>query len=938
MTQLFDHPYAPFLSLVSKPTRYTGSEHGIVRKDWNSVDVRVCLAFPDIYDIGMSHLGYRILYKILNDAPRVLAERCYTPWIDMQEQLRKHGLPLASLESVRPLRDFDVVGFSLQFELTYTNILLMLEMGGIPLRGQERGEDDPLVIAGGPVATHAEPMAPFFDAILVGDGEEAALEIARTWIETKKQGLCRRDRLRRLARIVGVYVPSLYETVAEPKTGFWVVKAPADSDVPFPVERRLVPDINAYPFPDDFPVGGPEAIFDRMSIEVARGCTEGCRFCQAGMIYRPVRERDPNQVIETVERALQKSGQDEVSLTALSTADVSCISPLIKRLVEKTAPERVSLSVASLRAYGLAEELLDDMRKVRTAGLTFAPEAGTQRMRDVINKNVTEAQLMETAERVFSRGFDRMKLYFILGLPTEQDEDVLGIAEVGQNALAVGRRLGKRPTVTVSVSVHVPKPHTPFQWCAMDDLEEVQRKQGLLRSALRGRKGITLRLHDSTTSELEGVLARGDRRLADVIERAYKGGAFFDSWDDQFKKDVWVEAFAHFQIDTSPFLSTLPLDARLPWDHIDVGLEDGFLAREYRKALQSRLSPPCGKAKGMFVHHTNVAEASEDARKLVCYDCGIACDLTRMRSQRVGFLQHMGAQEPGQRASLPVLREPDEKKKLRPESYRPPRSGSTPVRVRLHYKKAGPSALLGHLDFIRELPRVVRRAGVRTAYTEGFHPKPDMSFAPALALGVASLGEYVDLKLIDPPPPRELVDALNAAASAGLAFFDAALLGLNDPGLAKIIDEAEYLVAFSDDALLATGRGATGNEVLQALLAEYRARPDVFVERDAKGIKRKIDVRAGVTELRPATDAEQTALAMAGVIGRVSCLCLRVPLSAGGAVRVREVVEALSVGADLPHIAVRTALLGAGRSPLELGAHRRVSPPAVLGGALGLTP
>ncbi|HXS18547.1 MAG TPA: TIGR03960 family B12-binding radical SAM protein, partial [Polyangiaceae bacterium] len=591
---------------------------------------------------------------LLNDHPRILAERCYTPWLDMIAQLSKRGLPLASLESVRALREFDVVGFSLQYELTYTNILLMLDLGGVPLRASERGEDDPLVIAGGPVATHAEPMAAFFDAILVGDGEEAAAEMALSWVDAKRQGLSRSERLRRLAQTAGVYVPQLYQTELEAKTGFYVVARPQDPAVPFPVERRLVPDINAYPFPDDFPVGGPEAIFDRMSIEVARGCTEGCRFCQAGMIYRPVRERDPEQVLATVESALKKSGQDEVSLTALSTADVSCISPLIKRLVEKTAPERVSLSVASLRAYGLAEELLDDMRKVRTSGLTFAPEAGTQRMRDVINKNVTEAQLMETAERVFSRGFDKMKLYFIIGLPTEQDEDVLGIAEVGKNALAVGQRIGKRAKVTVSVSVHVPKPHTPFQWCKMDDLEEVQRKQFMLRDALRRHKAIGLRLHDSTTSELEGVLARGDRRMADVIERAYRNGAFYDSWDDQFKKDVWLEAFAHFGIDTAPFLSTIPLDARLPWDHIDVGLEEGFLAREYRKALQSRLSPPCGKAKGMFIHHTNVEEASQDARKLVCYDCGIACDLTRMRQERVGFLQKMGAAAPGQRAALPI--------------------------------------------------------------------------------------------------------------------------------------------------------------------------------------------------------------------------------------------------------------------------------------------
>jgi radical SAM family uncharacterized protein/radical SAM-linked protein len=926
MTHLFQHPYASFLEKVAKPTRYTGAEYGAVKKDWSAVDARVCLAFPDIYDIGMSHLGYRILYKVLNDHPRLLAERCYTPWLDMQAELKERGLPLASLESVRALSEFDVVGFSLQFELTYTNILLMLEMGGIPLRSSDRGEEHPLVIAGGPVATHPEPIAPFIDAILIGDGEEATPEIALTWAEGKRQGLSRRERLQKLASLVGVYVPSLYETRPEPETGFHVVERPKGGGAPYPIERRLVPDINAYPFPDEFPVGGPEAIFDRMSIEVARGCTEGCRFCQAGMIYRPVRERDPETVIATVESALRKSGQDEVSLTALSTADVSCISPLIKRLVEKTAPERVSLSVASLRAYGLAEDLLDDMRKVRTAGLTFAPEAGTQRMRDVINKNVTEEQLMETAERVFSRGFDRMKLYFILGLPTETDEDVLGIAEVGKNALAVGRRLGKRPTVTVSVSVHVPKPHTPFQWCAMDDLNEVRRKQYMLKDTLRGKKGIGLRLHDSKTSELEGVLARGDRRLGDVIERAYKSGAFFDSWDDQFKQDAWREAFEHYGIDTAPFLTTIPLSARLPWDHIDVGLEDGFLAREYQKALQSRLSPPCGKAKGMFIHHTNVKDAESDARKLVCYDCGIACDLSRMRENRVGFLTKMGAVEQGERATLPVIQPAPERKKQHPESFRPARTGSPPVRVRLKYEKRGPAALLGHLDFIRELPRMIRRAGVRTAYTEGFHPKPDMSFGPALALGIASVGEYVDIKLIDPPEPQELVERLNQVAAAGVRFLGAVALGDQDPGLAKIADEAEYTFAIAAEVLRARFPGESAAAALERLIAAFHQQAEVTVIRDAKGIKRKVNVTAGIRDLRVGGRAEEEALRDAGIVGNLVSFSVRVPLSSNGAVRSREIVEALC-DKDLPFVALRRDLRAKGEGLLELAPHRKMPRP-----------
>lgn len=935
MTELFEHPYAPFLEKVLKPNRYTGAEHNVVRKDWSSVEAKVCLAFPDIYDIGMSHLGYRILYRLLNDNPRLLAERCYTPWVDMQEQLVAHGQLLASLESVRPLCDFDVVGFSLQYELTYTNILTMLQLGGIPLRSAARGDDDPLVVAGGPVATHAEPIAPFVDAFLIGDGEEAAAEIALCWVEGKKAGLGREERLLRLARITGVYVPSLYEVAPDPESGLHVVQRPTRTDVPFPIERRLVKNLDDFPFPDDAPVGGPEAIFDRMSIEVARGCTEGCRFCQAGMIYRPVRERDPGQVVDTVLRALEKSGQDEVSLTALSTADVSCISPLIKRLVEKTAPERVSLSVASLRAYGLAEDLLDDMRKVRASGLTFAPEAGTQRMRDVINKNVTEEQLLETAERVFSRGFDKMKLYFILGLPTETDEDVLGIAHVGLSALAVGKRVGKRPQVTVSVSTHVPKPHTPFQWCAMDSLGEVRRKQALLRDACRGKRGLQLRVHDSTTSVLEGVLARGDRRLADVIERAFLHGARFDSWEDQVRVDLWEEALAHHGVATEPFLGTLPLSARLPWDHVDVGLEDGFLAREYQKAVKSRLSPPCGKARGMFVHHTNAEDASNDPRRLVCYDCGVACDLGKMRSQRIGLLEKMGAHQPGERARLPVVTEQAERPghihEHHPERFRPVRTGSPPQRWRLGYTKTGPTALLGHLDFIRELPRVIRRAGVRTAYTEGFHPKPDMSFGPALALGLASLDEYLDIKLIDAPAPDELLERLNRAAVQGLEFTGAAMLGPNDPGLSKLITSAVYVVGLDSTAVVRLG----GQPRMQQLMSEFFDRSEALVRRDVKGVGRFVDVRGGVAEVALGDERARALLRRAGVVGRLVPVVVTVPLRAQGAVRIAEVLEAVFGDRTLPHVGVRVALRAGERSLLDLAAHRKTPgqvPQATVGG------
>ncbi|MGH9336343.1 MAG: DUF2344 domain-containing protein, partial [Vicinamibacteria bacterium] len=556
----------------------------------------------------------------------------------------------------------------------------------------------------------------------MGDAEERLPRLMRHYAELKRVKKDRIEVLVELAREGGVYCPALYERELCERSGLVHVARPKYEGVPEKVERAFLADINRFPYPDDSPVPVAEAIFDRMAIEIARGCTEGCRFCQAGMIYRPVRERDPEQVVSTLVSAIEKGGYDEASLTSLSTADYSCISPLVKGVMERLRPQKIALGISSLRAYGLDEDLLDDISTVKATGLTFAPEAGTQRMRDVVNKNITEEDIFTTCHRVFSRGWNRVKLYFMIGLPTEMDEDVRGIAGMGGQALDIGRGYQKnKVAVTVSVSSHVPKPHTPFQWCAQDRMEEIERKQRILRGEARSR-GFKLKTHDHRVSHLEGIVARGDIRTANLIESAWRKGARFDGWDEHLAWSVWLEALAEWEkaqsVSRETYLATLPVDGRLPWDHIDVGLAPGFLAKEYRRTLQGRFSPPCGKPVYTKVHHTNLEDARADERKLVCYHCGVACDLTAMREERLVFLEKMGAETRPEKPAEPNVRERAHQRVARGLSPHDFAQGR-PIRYRLRYAKTEPMSLRGHLDFVRVLTRVLRRAGLPLYYTEG---------------------------------------------------------------------------------------------------------------------------------------------------------------------------------------------------------------------------
>lgn len=834
------HPYQAFIQGVEKPGRYLGGEYLSICKEWETTPIKVALTFPDTYEIGMSHMGMKILYKIMNEQDDILAERAYCPWIDMEAELRKHQLPIYSLESVRPLTDFDILGFSLQYEMTYTNVLTMLDLSQIPIRREDRDLSYPLVIAGGPCAVNPEPMSDFIDAFVIGDGEEIFPRLSRVWVEGRKAGKSKTDILVELAQLGGIYCPALYDTAEEEFTGFTIVTGSQHEGVPFPVRKALVEDINQYPYPSDSPVSTIEAVFDRTTMEIARGCTEGCRFCQAGMTYRPVRERDPEQIIETVLASIDKAGYDESSITSLSTADFSCVSPLVKQLMKRLKEKRVSLSVSSLRAYGLTGDLLDEISDVRNTSLTFAPEAGTQRMRDVINKNVSEEDILRSAHNIFARGWRKMKLYFMIGLPTEADEDVIGIAETTRNVFDVAKHYYKRwkmINVTASVSSFVPKPHTPFQWCQMNDLDEMKRKQTLLLQLTR-QYGVGLKWHEALISHLEGVVSRGDRKIGKVIEWAWRNGTRFDGWSQCMKFDTWMQALEACGLDKYTYFRTIPLDSQLPWGHINVGLEPKFLVQEYKRAIKDKLSPPCGKPFRAKVHHTNLQEHEADQRRLICYDCGLGCDMTQMRAERGEYLLHMGALEPPSVQADPEvgeLRAP----KLEKFEQQPA------ISYRVKFTKLARCQYLAHSDLVRTLPRIIRRAGLQAFYSQGFHPKPVMEFAPALSLGIPSFGEYLDFDLVEDIDPTQALAQLNAVAPEGIRFSELVKHDESTPNMAKWLNGGTWLVGISREILMSLMqvRESALESVLLQRIETLFASENLIVERTRKDRTREVDIR-----------------------------------------------------------------------------------------------
>lgn len=795
---------------VSRPARYMGGEAGSRVKDPAGVRLWFALAFPEIYEIAMSHLGLKVLYESLNSRPEVAAERVFMPWTDLMDLMNERKLAPWSLESGRPLGSFDVIGFSLQYELTYTNLLHMLRLAGVPLRRDERGPEHPLIIAGGPCMVNPEPLADFLDLAVVGEAEELIHPLTDLILRAKEEAWPRKRLYKEASSIEGVYAPALFEPVyADGKLKEIRALDPERQGV----RRRIVADMNACPPPVDPVVPLVKPVHDRLGVEIARGCTRGCRFCQAGYIYRPVREREPSKVLQAAMDGLTKSGLEEAALLSLSSGDYTCIEPLAQTLMNELEPRRWSLSLPSLRVDSLSDGLVRQVKRVRKSGFTLAPEAGSERLRKVINKDLTEEQIVASARRVYELGWNLIKLYFMLGLPGESDEDLAEIGRlcraVAAEARSAGRGRGKRPVVHASLGLFVPKPHTPFQWEAQMGFEEAERRLSLAKSGLKDSK-VKAKWNSPAQSILEGVLSRGDRRLSRALELAMQAGCRFDGWSEELNLEAWLDTLHEAGLDESHYLGSRDIDAALPWDHIDVGVSKDFLLAERERALSGQPTPDCRTGK--------------------CGDCGV-CDHKLIKPLLAPAESGL---ELGQAATEAA-----------------PEEGER-VTYRFRLEKTGPARFLGHLEMISQITRSLQRAGVRVAFSQGFHPHALVKTSSALPLGVESLVETLAVTVAgDPavPTPKDIEQAVNPAFPQGLKLADGRLQ-LPGEGLAEP-DEVTYMVRS------------------QAALEPSRLR--AFEEADAASVlritpkgRRSIDLKATVKEMALADKSLKLTVGRAG--------------------------------------------------------------------------
>lgn len=816
------------LPLVQKPGRYIGGELNSVTPDYSRIDLSFALIFPDLYEIGMSHQGLQILYHIINRQPGLAAERCYAPDVDMEAQLRQHKLPLFSLETRRPLAEFDVIGFTLPYELCYTNILTVLDLAGIPLWAKERDNDAPLIIGGGACAMNPEPVADFFDLIVLGDGEEVLLEIAEALRVAREQGLSRIEFLDCCAGISGAYVPSLFKPLYKDARLVSIETLKQDYTT---ATRRIVAELPPVDLLTRPLVPLVKPIHDRLGVEVARGCTRGCRFCQAGMTYRPVRERSIEQLMELAEEGVKNSGFDELALLSLSTGDYSNLPELLTELMDYFAEAHVSVALPSMRVGTLTPEVIEQIKRVRKSGFTIAPEAGTDRLREVINKGITEEDLLAGCRDAFAAGWNVIKFYFMIGLPTETQEDLEAIIDLAMRAKKEAG--GGRTQINVSVSTFVPKPHTPFQWHGQLSIAETKERIDFLKRKLP-RKGFRLKWHEPYQSFLEGLFSRGDRRLAPLIEAAWKAGARLDGWSDHFLLERWQEAAAQLGLDLDAYLCPRDQEELLPWDHLDCGVDRSFLLQEWQKALDQVYTPDC-RVKG-------------------CQQCGL-CDFKSIKP----LIQ--------EKKESDRTAEQEQRKDGKDSWTRTEQGQQSVFRYRVHYSRLGDGRFPGHLEILQLVFRGLQRTGLPLLFSQGYNPSPKVSFSPALPVGVESHIEYFDMDLSSPlKNPAETAAQLNTCLPDFLTVQEVVAVQKKAPNDQVISYQCTLPESVDLDQLAVTG---------QAFLAA----DEFIIERIRKQKKRELDLRHLVKRLE--LDAEQ---------GRVLLLELLHPHGAAGT-SPREILE-----------------------------------------------